>query len=511
MKPNLILPSAAGGNAVNIMQTTRDVLTNFAASGVYYRKGDVVVRTVPDKQVGVKLEPITPAYMQTLLFERFNVLKWAGRGNNAGLFDAVEIKDITLKAIIGSHLVEQMVLPVQVITTSPYLVYVDGNLVQLKNGYNPERGGILVTSGIEPVTVPIDEAVKAIQAVYADYDFATPSDRSRCIAGPFCTGIRLAGIYERGPFLGFEADVSQAGKTKMWGVHCAMVGQRYGTVAQKKGGVGSLDEQLMEKMVDGCTAILLDNMRGRLDSTYFEACLAPEGGDLSARIAGVRSVPVDPRLTQFGLTSNGVELTLDAANRALITRIRKRRHGYSFRQWTDAAGRPVGLREHVEAHRSYYHGCVNSVILDWWKNGAQRLECEDHDFKESVGALDYVVRHYFGLPPLLDGHRAALDRTTKPGLSWLRLIALKAAKEWNVDDWSASKLAERCVQDGVAIPGVTNDSDPKVAAQQVGLAMASAFGLADSVTIDEVQVTRKLEQDTKGHMNKFYSFRRVGA
>ena len=261
-----------------------------------------------------------------------------------------------------------------------------------------------------------------------------------------------------------------------------------------------------ERLSEGWTAVLIDNFRGKFDSAYFEAALTMEGGALSARIAGERSVPVDPRLVQFGFTSNGAALTVDTTNRALMIRIRKRRRDYVFHQLTDATGKVVGMREHVEAHQALYHGCVNAILLDWWHNGAQRKDCIEHDFKESMGALDYIVQHYFGLPPLLDGHRDALDRTTKPGLTWLRQIALKAATRWFVTNWTAKVIVEKCVQEGIPITGAPDGCDTDTAAKQVGINMAAALGKANQIMIDDIEITRSEVKDAEGRSRKVYTF-----
>lgn len=506
MKPNLMLPSAARGVAVNAGQTAAAALIHLNSTGNYYRKGSLVVRKILDKDGENNLVPMTPPILQTVLFDEMTVMQWPGRSNAPIPVASTEIKDPTLKTILGGIYVERHLRSITVVARTPYLVFVNGELVQLKRGYNPVRGGIYVTGESEPVEVSIDEAATSLAALFCDFNFATPSDKSRAIAAVLCAVLRLAGVFERSPFLAYEADESQAGKTKLWNMTTAIVGQRYGNVVPKKGGVGSLDEQIMERLVDGYTCILLDNMRGKLDSPYFESCLTPEAGDNSARIAGVRSSDVDPRPVLFGLTSNGVELTRDAANRGLMTRIRKRPGDYQFRIWTDASGKPVGVREHIQSRQAYYHSCANSIVLHWKKNGAQQIPCTEHDFRECVGALDFMVRTYFKLPPLLDGHQSALDRTTKPGLSWVRTIALKAASEWYVVDWTASKIAERCIQDGVGIPGVTGEVETKVAAQQIGLAMASAFGSDNRIVIDGVVVTRTSEKDGHGGVLKLYSF-----
>jgi hypothetical protein len=506
-KPNLMVPSAALDHVVDVGETTVAALTHLAESGIVFRKGRGLVVLVDEPPNGNRLIELTCEMLQTMLFAGMTVLTWKIRSKKAIVQRATEIKAPILKTIAGGIQVRELIKPITVIARRPYLVLVDGQLVQLQVGYNSARGGILVMGGSDPVDVPVEEAVESILALLQDFDFATPSDKSRAVAGFLCAVLRLAGIFERHPLLVFEADKSQTGKTKLWAMICAVLGQTYGPVIAKKGGVGSLDEQILERLVDGFVAILLDNMKGKLDSCVLEAFLTPEGGAISARIAGVRSIEVDPRPVLFGLTSNGVELTQDAANRAMMVRVRKRHMAYQFRDWTDGNGAVVGIREHIVSKQAYYAGCVNAIIRHWWANGALRNPCTQHDFRECMGALDFMVQKYFRLPPLLDGHQQALERTTKPGLTWLRQIAMTAANSWCVVDWTASRLAERCMSDGIAIPGAAGkEVDTEVAARLIGIAMSQVFDQGNRVEIEGIIVARTETTDGEGRLRRLYSF-----
>jgi hypothetical protein len=497
----LVIPSAAGNSSVNVAQTAEEACKYLGQTGTIYRREHKVVHLV-----GHKLEELNTSTLQTMLFTGMNVQKWAQRGRSAVLVPATDIKEPVLRATLDGHFARLHIPPVTVVAQRPYLVLADGQLVPLKAGYNAVRGGILVTGDGAIPEVPTDEATCAITALFQDFNFATPADKSRAIAAVFSAAMRIAGIYERHPLLAFEADLSQTGKTLLFAMIVAIFGQRCGSVAQKKGGTGSFDEAIMQKLVNGYLFILLDNIRGRIDSPFLEMCLTPEDGEVDARVLRA-SVPVDPRPVVFGLTSNAAELTKDLANRTLMVRIRKQPLGYQFHTWTDTNGVPVeGIRQHITAHQAYYQGCVSSILRDWWAQGAPRLSCTDHDFKTTVGALDHLVHHYFKLPPILDGHQVALERTTKPGLSWLRQIALQAAREWHVVDWMATKVAERCLQDGIAIPGLSGEAETKTAAQQVGQMMSSAFGTLDQIMVDNITISRSTEFDKEGRPYKVYTF-----
>lgn len=499
----LVVPSAAGNRTVNVRDTAKQAASYLGTTGDIYCKGNTILRLINGE-----LAPINAAALHTLLFDRMQVMEWVTENRRARLVPATEMKDGTLRAIKESHFVAAHIPQVTIVARQPYLVKHDGQLVMLTKGYNVAGGGILVTGGTVPDEVPTEEAVQAILDLLADFQFATPSDKSRAVAAILSAAMHLARIFERNPMLVFEADQSQTGKTLLFNVIVAIFGQRCGIVAQKKGGVGSLDESIMQRLVQGFPFILIDNVRGLINSPFLEMCLTPEGGSVEARILR-EVVLVDPRPVVFGASSNAMEMPKDLANRAKIIRLRKQRRDYQFKPRTDAEGREVGLRRYVECRQGYYQGCVNAILLDWWKNGEQRLPCTEHDFREAMGALDFIVQTYFKLPPLLDGHQIAMERTTKPGLSWLRQIALVAAEQWHVTDWKAAKIADRCIQEGIAIPGVGDGGENKSAAQAVGNVMSGAFENEDRIEIEGVEIRRSLEQDKDSRTHKTYTFTKV--
>lgn len=126
-------------------------------------------------------------------------------------------------------------------------------------------------------------------------------------------------------------------------------------MARRVGGVGSLDESYAQALLSGRPFVMIDNLRGRLDSQLLEMALTA-GGHNPCRTPGRAEIMVDVRHVFHLLTSNGVETTADFANRSSIIRLRKR-HGYTFRHFDEG-----DLLSHVAANQNYYLGCVFSVI-----------------------------------------------------------------------------------------------------------------------------------------------------
>jgi len=75
------------------------------------------------------------------------------------------------------------------------------------------------------------------------------------------------------------------------------------------------------------------------------------------------------------VTSNGVEVTPDLANRCCIIRIRKRQ-GFEFRKFDEG-----DLLDHVQAKQGYYLGCVFAILRDWIQKGSPTKY--EHEFQNN--------------------------------------------------------------------------------------------------------------------------------
>ena len=355
----------------------------------------------------------------------------------------------------------------------------------LTAGWHPSGGGIFVTGGTEPPCVPLAEAVKALIALLDDFDFASPGDRSRALASFVAPALRFGSLLPGHlPLDVGEADSSQSGKTYRQKVVAAMYRETCNVVVQRSGGVGGLDESISQKLVDGRPFILLDNLRGKLDSPFLESILTAPG-TMPARVPHRGEVQVDPRGFIFQLTSNGVETTRDLANRASIIRIRKRPVGYVFHRYPEG-----DLYSHVVANQPYLLGCVFAVISEWWDAGQPRTSDSRHDFREWAQLLDWIVRNIFTSAPILDGQENARERVSDPRRTWLRglVIALRDASRTGAT--SASQLAEFAAEHDILPPGVRPDADEATVARCVGKLMAAVFRESDDIEIDGFKIRR---------------------
>jgi hypothetical protein len=276
-----------------------------------------------------------------------------------------------------------------------------------------------------------------------------------------------------------EADQSQAGKNYRQQLICAFYGEKPHLISPRNGGVGSADESFANALVEARLFICLENLRGKLDSTYLEAFVTAPGL-FPARIPHRAEIMIDPSRFCLQLTSNGMESTRDLANRASICRIRKR-PGHQYR---DTLGK-------VQWYQPFYLGCVFAVAREWHRQGKPRTKDTRHDFRDWAQPLDWIVRELFQLVPLMDGHEQAQERVSDPTLSWLRAVALAVDEDnWLDRALTASNIVELCLSHDIALPHLKKGVDTDVARQACGQIMRRAFKDGDRVQLERYSVAR---------------------
>jgi len=371
----------------------------------------------------------------------------------------------------------------------------------LQHGWHNFAGGTFIGDAGGVTEVPSKTAVEALRRLLEDFDFSTEADRARAIASLFSPALRAGRwIEDDFPLDVAEANVSQSGKTYRLQIVAAIYASKVSAVTMSKGGVGSLDETVSAKLIEGRPFIFLDNIRGRIDSQVIESAIRGTGS-VQAR-AFRKSAAVDCRGFNWQLSTNGAELTPDLANRSIVTRIRKRPEGWKYREFPEG-----DLLRHVEEKQAFYLGCVFAVLREWLREGRPTTTESRHDFRAWCRALDWIVQNIFQTPPLLDGHREEQQRMASPELQRLRSIAVIAEADGRAgEEMTASDIAELIEGTDAELPP-SNDKPSMAVGKMLGKIYRKAG--ADSVEVDGFAIARrvgKLHDGTEGL--KTYIFRR---
>lgn len=395
----------------------------------------------------------------------------------------------------------EFVRPLASVIRSPILVGKPGQLKPCAPGYNEENGGVFVTGTAPIPQVSLENARETLLELFKDFKFSCEADKSRVLSMLLTPALRLAGLVNgHVPVTIVEADQHQTGKTYLITVTAAIYGEVPRMVAQRRGGVGSLDESLSSALLEGRPLINLDNLRGRIDSPALEALLTAEQAPV--RVPHRGEVMVRARNFVLTATSNAVQLTPDLAARAIFVRLLHPGKGHKFSTWPG----DVDLLTYVWRNQPFLLGCVFSLIQEWDRQGRPRVEVTKHSFRDWAGTTAWIVEELMGLPPMLDDHEEIQNRTASPDRVWLRQIGIIIAKGLPEVKVSASQIAERSRDHEVPVPGVTDPTDTASAAKRIGQIMGAVFQDADSIIIDNVRITRFVTRDDKAHELKTYAF-----
>lgn len=393
-------------------------------------------------------------------------------------------------ALLATKEAAELLPPIRAIVNAPVLTEGDGQPIVLGPGYNREAGGVLVLGNKTPETVELAEAVTALRNLLRDFDFVSPGDEARAIAALVTPALVIGGFLDDPAAIDIaEADKSQAGKGYRQKIVRAIYAEHAYVIAQRNGGVGSVDESLSAALLSGRPFVSLDNVRGRLDSQFLEMAVTWHG-IVNVRVPHRGEVPVDARGVLFQITSNGIETTPDLANRASIVRIRKRPANYEFHPWAEGE-----IIAHVTARQTFYLGCVHAVVRAWLAAGRPRIENSGHDLRAWAGTLDWIVQKLFSTSPLMQGHRAVQERVADRALIWLRAVALSAIQTGRAGQpQTASAIWELGDLEGIELPGAKRELDEVRGRQRVGQLLGRVFRETDSIDLDGVHVTRMEEQ-----------------
>ena len=470
----IVLPSGS----VSISESARIIFQRMAPTRTLFWRGGVQVELVQIDGVQ-SLEVLRPEKFRSDAEKLGQLFAWRSDGKGNAALKPAKMSLDDAKAILAATEAREYLPSVASVLRCAVLVETkSGDVEILGKGYHAELGGLLIVDGDTPPQIQLREAVEALRWLIEEFDFQTEADRSRALAALITPALRIGGLMRGNiPIDCAEADKSQSGKGYRHNMVCELYNEASYFVTAKAGGVGSVDESFAAALVSASPFICLDNFRGKMDSQNLEAFLTCPNL-FPARIPHRGEVLIDPRRFVLQMSSNGLETTVDLANRASICRIRKR-SGFQYR---DTLGE-------LQRRQSYFLGCVFAVIAEWIANGKPRTKDTRHDFREWGQVLDWIVQNILGCAPLMDGHQAAQERTSNPALSFVRAVALAVAAENRLgDSLIASELVEICELHAVKIPG--DPGDEGKAKRQVGSLCKQVFRDGESVDVDGFTVTR---------------------
>jgi hypothetical protein len=481
--PELILPN----DHRHPHETAQIGFSHLATTGKFFRQEKRVV------VLGEKgLDELTPKEFRSRLAKFFDLRAIiAGRNGQQVLRQKLCSMD-NAEALLACE--EVNLLPeIQSVLNSPAFVEDENkNLTVLMQGYHKINGGTYVLSDrYVSEKVSLDEAVTSLLGLLDDFAFATPADKSRCLAGFISPALKFGRLLKAAfPLDLCEADQSQTGK----GFRAELIMAIYDeepvviTLSSERG-VGSITESVSEAYLSGKTFGILDNLRGEIDCPLLESGIKGVVNRVGVRRAYGRTVQVRTDHMLWMGTSNRPQATIDLANRSCITSLRKQPLNYKFREY-----KGKGLLDHVKSKKDYYLSCIFTVVKTW-HDARKPKNATDHDFREWAGTLDWIAQTIFKLPPLLDGHRAQQTRVGSSALSFLHEVCKAVFETGRCDErLGPSDLAGVLQAKGIVPTGCEDTVDLMVWARKIGSKMYHLFKVEQVLYVDEFSISQTEEE-----------------
>jgi hypothetical protein len=385
----LYLPSAT----YKICRSARRIFTALAIKFIMFVHGGVTVEIAWTGKNRAELREVTPS-MARSRFELAGEL-WRDGTDNHGkkISRPSRCSEDNAKALLATIEAQELLPPIAILSNSPILIVDEKGAPQILGyGYHRNLGGVHVSErlNLEP-PMPVEVAAKALTSTLGDFRFPTRDDKARAIAAMLTPAIVYGQLLPEAkiPLFIFEADRSQTGKGHLVELIASLYGEELNIVVPRNGGVGSPDEDFNAALVKGRSIIVLDNLRGQLDSMHIESFLTAPNGRFMARTFRRAPADIDPRRYVIFATSNGFKTTPDMENRAIRIALLKQREGYEFRRFRG------NVLTYISAHRAFYLRCIYSIMSEWIRQGRPGTRETRHSFREWTRAMDWILQNIF--------------------------------------------------------------------------------------------------------------------
>lgn len=492
-RPELWLPVGD----IEFTDTAKAAFPVLAKRERYFVRGQIIVelshdQRLKDDQLHDALQILDPDAFRSRIEQDFRCVAWrTGRDGKTVKKVPARLPHDTANVLLKTTEAFQLLPPIKVLSACPALAGAPGKLQILEKGYHHVNGGIYVLGGSVALPSTVEEARNLILDMYRDYDFVTESDKSRAIAGCISPALRAGQLLGEVDFpLDLsEANASQSGKTFRHRIVHATYGETPYLIAEREGGVGSIDESISSALIAAKQFVMIDDFQGCMRSELLNTCLRGVGF-VGARIPhrGERQVPTSH--VNWQLSSNGMESRPDFANRTIVSRICKHPADYKFHSYPEG-----NILAHIKANQPNLLGAIFAIIKEWDRQGRLATGENRHDFREWCRALDWIVQNLFELPPLLDGHTEELLRMSSPALTWLRKVAIAVEKEGRLDEGLLPHdVVNICNARGVEIAKGDRILTQQQELMTVGKILATVFTTErPKVAIDRYEIHRVTE------------------
>lgn len=368
---------------------------HLSGAGVFARQGCAFTL---DHQ-GQKLEPVTPEWLRTWIERHVVPFRSTEQKDGSGKTITVKIKksiskDVASAVNVSPQFLDQLPKVERFNPCPMPVMRADGRIELLAPGMDAESKTFTAEAGFTPEIMPIAEAADMLRSFLAE--FAWPDDDGRSLAVHIAAMLTVfaGGILPRGtirPVFLYLANCEGAGKTLL----ASLAGIPYAEPPPAEAAPNDKEEwrkKLLALTVSGRRLVLLDNLKGHLDSGVLEAYVT--SATFTDRILGITKEFTGEAGATLLLTGNRLTISPDMRRRSLPVELfmpELRAEDRKFKRILDA--------ETIRAERPAVVSALWSIVRAW--DEASRPPCshENASFPRWSHLIAGMVEHAgFGSP-----------------------------------------------------------------------------------------------------------------
>ncbi len=311
-KPALKLP----GDGRPLGDFARDVGTLLAGKAIFARKGCAFTLDV-DMQ---RLEVANATWLRSWA-EKF-VTCYRIHKTQGGTFNLASTmsEDAARVVLQAPQFLERLQRVERLHPCRMPVVRANGELELLPEGHDAESATFTAAGSPYPLDMSADEARNVIGQALAEFPFAEDSGRSKAVSIGALLTVFAGGVMPAGstrPVFFFFANAEGAGKTTL----AKFAGIPYGAAAAETAPPDEAEwrKALLTLVVSGRRLLLLDNLKGYLNSPSLEAYTT--SGTYSGRILGVSKEFSGEACATVLLTGNRLTISPDMRRRSLTVEL----------------------------------------------------------------------------------------------------------------------------------------------------------------------------------------------
>jgi len=317
-----------------------------------------------------------------------------------GEFNVVALDNDSTVKMINSYQFLDCFRKVEFLSDVPIFNPKEGSLIF---GYDKDFEVLVTGSNEGYKLMELEKAKKILMDLFVDFKFVSPADHSRAMACLLMPALCHAGMLndDSRPIVYVDADSQGAGKGTVIKFLVYPYTEKSPFVTQDDSSIGSIDEKIGVTIMDGHNHVILDNLKPtrkmqEFSSPFVEGMLTTN--NMQFRSAGMQRTTLDVSNAVLYVTTNGMPLSRDLAERSLYISIRKQPSDYVHKFYEG------GLEKYIIENRPKIMSAIYTILKEYVDQGSPtKKPAEGHRFLYSIPILNYIVTEIMGMDDITLG------------------------------------------------------------------------------------------------------------